>query len=180
VYPGAHHDSQFPARTPSSAIAWLNDRRRDSNPVHVSYTTDPLVLAHVDPSLLNADYGLTYDRAYWVSGVRPADVHRPAMVDARTKGLGRVEAGTSPYAGTGSDEAGVYVTKGRTRGPAATVPRRNAFRFRLENVGEVTFDLARMGIDPDEPFAMDGSTTTVAVVHLLHPDGTTTDYHIVP
>jgi dienelactone hydrolase len=173
LYPGAHHDSQFPARTTSSAIDWLRGRRRDTNPVHVTYRTWPQQLAHADPSVGNADYGLAYDRAYWTSGIRPAETSRPSHVNATTSGLGRGEAQTGEYIGLLSDEAGTFYVEGRSPGWVPIRVREDSFVIDLSNVSEVTLDLARMGLDDEATYTI--TSDVPVIVHMRAPDGTVHD-----
>lgn len=147
LYPGERHNSQFPAETPSSAIAWLEGRRR-TIPVHVTYKTQPELLGHVDPALRNGDHGFGYDSAYWLDGIELDDPSGPGVVDAVTEGLGRGEIETQAVEGSESDENGPYTFWGREpSGPVSVDPERNRFEVTLENVAQVGFDLTRMGID---------------------------------
>lgn len=169
LYPGEHHNSQFPAETPSSAISWLADRER-TTPSRVTYKTQPELLAHVDSELRNADHGFNYDGVYWVSAIELADPSRPGVVDAFTEARGQGKRETVPIAGRGSDENGPYLFWGREPVDSdLPAQHENRFRSSLENVAEGAFDLEEMGISTEETVRFEVETDEASLLRLRGP-----------
>ncbi|HEX8647353.1 MAG TPA: alpha/beta hydrolase-fold protein [Thermoleophilaceae bacterium] len=144
---------------------WLGDRRIDPNPARVRYARYP--------TMDLPRFGLRFDGAYWIDGlaVRSADdparagPEEHAQVDVMTYALGKPAPVTEPETFAFPGPPLPATVRGRTPVDGAAPPRRNAFDAALTNVGRVTLDVRRMGLDADQPLraklAGDGTATLV-------------------
>lgn len=144
---------------------WLGDRRIDRNPARVRYARYPIMDL--------PRFGLRFDGAYWIDGlaVRSADdparagPEEHAQVDATTYGLGKPTPASTPESFVFPGPPLPATVRGRSPVDGAPPRGRNAFDAQLTNVGRVTLDVGRMGLDPTRPLGAkldgDGMTTVV-------------------
>ncbi len=126
------------------ATDWLGDQPRQVDPQHVTYVRNPLM---DDPGS-----GLVADKAYWLSGIRSRDGELGA-IDVVTEGKGVSDAPTPAK----QFEIGVnrgsfspvnpYMREWRHPGAPVASPARNVLVIRSANVGALTVDPARAGVD---------------------------------
>jgi predicted esterase len=140
---------------------WLGTGRRVVNPERVRYRRYP--------SMDLPQYGFRFDRAYWVSGLevrdRSAGDAATGEIDLRSYGRGLTP--TAMKAETRAEAAGAGLSPALVTGQqletAPATGARNAFGGTLQNVGTVTLDLARMGLESARPLtgelSGDGTTT---------------------
>lgn len=175
-----------------AGVDYLRDAKRVANPARVTYVRDmpfervvetgtdqrPETLAKVTPLPFD------FDRAYWMSGLEPADaVKGQARFDGTTFGIPEPARLVVPEAPTGPaslGQAGPYITSGQQwlANPVAPTPAvENRFDVTLSGAKAVTLDLARMGLKLD---GVDGrfSTDGPVLVRLARPDGTTCDLDV--
>jgi dienelactone hydrolase len=144
--------------------AFLGDARIDPAPVRVRYTRMP--------SQDLPKYGLRFDRAYWVSAIVVRDApaeDSTGTVDAMTFGLGGNEMVAKSSSGPDPDPVGVTpaILHRQVLEPGAAIQRRNGFGATLTNVSDVTFDLARMGLNRRQPVEMTVNSDGPSKVRLL-------------
>lgn len=134
------------------------DYVRERNPAHVVYAVDSS-LDTIDPE---TGLNLRFDSAYWVSGIRARDSESLARVDATSLSLPRFAeravhidvvldnvasgldlCGPNPDVQTGDEwrERAVFIIAGDE------LPRENRIVVRLDNVSQVTLDVARAALD---------------------------------
>lgn len=146
---------------------WLGNFARDRNPPRVRYRRFP--------SMDLPERGLVFDRAYWASAIAVRDataVGSSGLLDLTTRGRGghRIalrDLGTSPVAGPTTP--GTLTGQEQVAGEA--ISKRNGFEGTLENIGSVTLDLARMGLDASEPIAIAVESDGPARLVLEGPSG---------
>lgn len=132
----------------------------DRNPDHVTFSYTPAA----DDSRL----GLVHDHAYWVAGVTLADgkVGAPvpeATVDVRTHARGRGDPASARSQGAGTVPT-PYTSVSRTWADPPAIPVENKLTATLTNVGRVTLDARRAGLDIDRDVVLDITATTDGVV----------------
>jgi predicted esterase len=149
---------------------WLGTAPRDLNPTTVVYRRFP--------SMDLPQHGYKFDRAYWVSGIElrsaPA-IDSSGRVRATTFGRGgnrkRAEL-QLPQPVTGPVTPGVLTAQKQV--PGAALAQSNRFEADLENVGAVSFDAARMALDPRAPLTLKVTSDGQAAVTLLGDFGAVT------
>lgn len=144
---------------------WLGDRRIDPNPARVRYARYPIMDL--------PQFGFRFDGAYWIDGlaVRSADdparagPEEHAQVDATSYGLGKPAPASTSESFVFPGPPIPATVRGRIPVDGTPPARRNAFDAELTNVGRVTLDVRRMGLDPTQALgarlAGDGTTTLV-------------------
>lgn len=149
---------------------FLGDTLVDRNPYHVTF--------RYVPAADNADLGLVHDHAYWVSGIKLASDEGElpsARVDVVSQAFGKGDP-TSTQGQTAGHGPLPYVEVNRSWGEAPSIPVENKLTLNLDNVGEVTIDLARAGLHLDG-LDLDARSDGPAVVHLVDGD-VTRDAHV--
>jgi poly(3-hydroxybutyrate) depolymerase len=142
---------------------FMGDGAVDRNPYHVTFSYSP---AADDPEL-----GLVHDHAYWVSAIVLADpaVGDPipeATVDARshTSGVGDPESTSGVDAGNSPTP---YTEVNRSWATPPPIPRENKLTIAMTNVGSVTLDARRAGLDLDAEITLDVDATSAGTLRLL-------------
>jgi pimeloyl-ACP methyl ester carboxylesterase len=154
-YPGRRHETSYPGTTSPWVEDWLAGLpRRQTNPVHVTYK--------VIRALAQPRFGITYERAYWVSGIALAAGAATGTVDAsRATAPERVAALHDAY---GADALGPYRLNGQDVTPAPASADR--VRLELTRVARVTLDTRRMGWTARAPQHVTGRTDTPVTLTL--------------
>lgn len=160
--PGDHLHLALLSYDLPQAAEFMGASTVDRNPYHVTFSYTPDA---DDPAL-----GLVHDHAYWVSEVKLADPQAgdpipEATVDARshTAGLG------DPASVSGQDVGSSptpYTEVSRSWGEPPRIPRENKLTLGLTNVGSVTLDARRAGLDLDQDVTLDVDATAPGVVRL--------------
>jgi poly(3-hydroxybutyrate) depolymerase len=163
---GRAHDTRMHGLTSDVTDPWIGQTRVERSPARVTYVTVP---AMTGP-------GESYDRAYWLRGLRVAPDVASARVDA-VSGRG-VEHTTSAAAGTGEDAAGPWTMRGLDTGRAASSGRNN---LTLTTSGYVAMavDLAGSRLTRREPLTVTVTSDRPLALRvgdavLQVPTGTTT------
>jgi hypothetical protein len=127
---------------------------RPENPARVTYKRDmPFERAVERVNSGGVELDFSFDHAYWMSGLRPADpVDGVARVDARSLAIADEAPLVAPDAGgpAAPDNTGPYVMTGQQwlDDPLATAAAvRNAFTATLDGATAVTLDGSRMRLD---------------------------------
>ncbi|HYP48590.1 MAG TPA: dienelactone hydrolase family protein [Thermoleophilaceae bacterium] len=123
---------------------WLGRFKRERNPREVAYRRYP--------AMDLPQHGLVFDGAYWVDGI---EVRGDAETDSglvRATTLARggrrlVAQPQPPQPVAGPTTPGILLEQRRV--PGERIERQNGFEAKLVGVSGVTFDGARMGLDPD-------------------------------
>ncbi len=131
------------------AQAFLADTHVDRNPAHVTF-------AYL-PGSDNAGYGLVHDHAYWVSGVRLADLSAgpgaKGVIDVRSHGFG-VGDPVSTAEHTAGMQGLPYVESGRTWAAAPTEAVSNRADVTLTNLRTATLQLDRARLATNAPLTL--------------------------
>ena len=188
LFPSYEHYSHPVVDEWAEGVRYLQQFTRDPNPAHVTYVRDMPFERSVEKGANQAETGLSFDfdRAYWMSGLTPADdVGGVARFDGRSLALAPAPGLTVPEAGGPSSlgQVGPYVMTGLAwaADPLASVAApQNRFEVTLSGAEAVTLDLVRMGLDVDAPLTASVTTTTPVVLHLLGPGGVVTDISVEP
>ncbi|HEY2773556.1 MAG TPA: prolyl oligopeptidase family serine peptidase [Candidatus Binatia bacterium] len=154
------------------AADFLGDAKVDRNPPHVTF-------AYV-PGADDTTLGLVHDHAYWVSGVRVADVSSGStakgVVDAISHGFGLGDPSSTAGNGAGVVAPLSYAEVNRSWGDPPAIPVENILDLALTNLSSVRIDVARASLHPgrtlvihstsdaDSTLAMDGSFPSSATV----------------
>ena len=141
-WPNRTHDPQLHGLTTDVTDPFLGDGRRERSPATVTYVQDRLMRTP----------GSTYDRAYWLSGIRLADGVRYGRIDA-TSGSGTGFT-TAPVSGSGSDEAGPWTMRGRD-GRAAPSLGRNTLSVTTSGVTAAAVDLQQARLSLARPLTLE-------------------------
>jgi predicted esterase len=142
---------------------WLGTFPRDKNPTTVVYKRYPSMDLPRD--------GLTFDHAYWTSGIKVRDAaaqDSSGEIRATTFGLGgnrkRPELQV-PQPVAGPTTPGVLTEQKQVPGDA--IQRSNGFEAALTNLSALDFDVARMGLDPKQPLSLHVVSDGEAKITLL-------------
>jgi dienelactone hydrolase len=158
-YPGADHFALILADQWAHTRDFLDAQpQRDPSPIEVTFKRYP--------AMDLPDIGLRFDGAYWVDRMdvrnHPSE-QSFGQVDATTYGFGgnrTVPQDVSPSLYPGPPSGSVT---GLDRVAGAAITQSNGFEATLQNLGEIAFDTARMGIDPNSQITAsltgDGTTT---------------------
>jgi predicted esterase len=134
----------------------LANHRRVVDPARVTYEVHPVWLQQAVEK--GIDDVLTYDRAYWASGItyRPGLLPVPVdcrvapdagtcfgQLDVRTFGRGEGDPVATPIE---DDPSPTLIRRGLSLSPGEPIPARNHFEGRFANLASVDLDLARMGL----------------------------------
>ena len=141
----------------SRAMKFLGTDAIDRDPAHVTY--------RVIPSMANPALGLSYDRAYWVSGIAVGQGLAQGTVDvvdlASGEGAPIVTVFTRP--GTDPDP---HVARG-VEWTSTAAPRTNGVSATLTGIDAVALDLARTSIRSSAPVTVQVTTDRPVRVRLL-------------
>jgi hypothetical protein len=117
-------------------------------------------------------HGLRFDGAYWVDGMTvrtPGDSCSPGtaacesasgQVDAYTLGHGRARSTTESVTTAFPGPPFPATVQGTNRVPGGPIPAQNSFEATFTNLRAVTFETARMGLDPGEVLTAALTVTT--------------------
>ncbi|MEA2645693.1 MAG: hypothetical protein QOE92_776 [Chloroflexota bacterium] len=152
-------------------FAFFAAHRRTTNPPVVSYSRLP---GEDDPSI-----GLVYDRAYWLSGLVPADEGQPSTTRVESFGVAHSDLDSAAAVRTvdpnddehGPDGRGMGVLKQTVPAYGPTLPARNALSIVAVNDSALTVDLARAGLRLDCALTIESDSETPVSVRLLTADG---------
>jgi len=146
LFPVADHLTLATNDEYGPAAAFLSPATVNLNPAHVTYV--------VDPGQDNAAAGVTADHAYWVSGVTErATSQATGRVDVLSEAFGigdPTPTGVAQGAGVllgGNHGPMAYISRTQDWGPAPAAPIRDRLDITASNVGSVTIDPARAGVD---------------------------------
>jgi dienelactone hydrolase len=124
------------------------------------------------PSMDLPQHGLRFDGAYWVDGMTvrtPGDSCSPGtaacesasgQVDAYTLGHGRARSTTESVTTAFPGPPFPATVQGTNRVPGGPIPAQNSFEATFTNLRAVTFETARMGLDPGEVLTAALTVTT--------------------
>jgi hypothetical protein len=134
LYANRHHETSFPGSTAPWVLRWLDGLpRREADPVSVTY--------RLDRRFFQPRYGISYDGAYWASGLVLAAGAESGSIDAT-----RAEAAdthTDLPEEDGADALGPYRLRGADVTPAP--PAANRVSVRLSHLSHAALDTRRMG-----------------------------------
>ncbi len=162
VYDHTRHyieDRWAPAReyldsfTPPGAYPW-----------HVTY--------HADPAAANPQWGLTHDRAYWLTDIVVASDVATGRVDARDLAAGQAPSAVRSYQEY-RDQPDHHLASGVEWGEPLLLPRpSNRLELELQGVVSVTVWLDATHLDVRQPIEMVSQSTHEAIVTLVSGAGT--------
>jgi hypothetical protein len=138
--------------------SWLFGFERDPNPPAVTYIRSMAFEHAINTVNTNNGAikpGIVLDRAYWMSGLEPADATKGvAKFDGASAGIPAPPHTTQPVAGAGpqADNGTPYTMVGQEwrTDLSATPPTRNAFTATLTGAKAVTLCLHRMRLSAGE------------------------------
>jgi hypothetical protein len=146
------------------AAAFLGTDKVNPDPAHVTYTYNPQMDFPND--------GTTAGHAYWVYGVQLAantGENSIGTIDVRSEGFGVGDApvnATEKGAGALNGKEGKapipYVSETKTWGKAPAAPVNDTLDITATNIGQVTIDAKRAGVDCSAKLNITGAVT----VHL--------------
>jgi predicted esterase len=153
LYPSADHLALIVADEWGHTRDWMNQNfRRNETPTEVRYKRYP--------SMDLPQYGLRFDGAYWVDDMvvrTPSNTCTPGdssceqsfgQVEAYTQGWGRSRSVATNVSFAYPGPPFPADVEGSTRSDTSVV-RRDFFDAGLVNLSEISFDMARMGINTD-------------------------------
>ena len=155
ISPSGTHRGYDVDRAPQ-LVEMLAHHRRVNDPAHVSYEVHPIWVQQAQEK--GIDHVLTYDRAYWATGItlRPGLLPVPVdcrvapdagtcfgQLDVRTYGRGEGDPIGTPIE---DDPEPTLIRRGLRLSPGDPVPARNHFDASFANLGAVDLDLDRMGL----------------------------------
>lgn len=162
-WPSRIHDTRLPGLTSDVTDAWLGNTRVEHSPARVTYVTLPVM----------ASPGESYDRAYWLRGLKVAAGVTEARVDA-VSGRG-VEHTTRVASGSGTDDAGDWTMRGLD-GVPARASGLDALTVTNAGYQAMSVDLRDARLTREEPLRLTVTTDvpltlTVGAVVLRFPAG---------
>ena len=160
--PGDHFHLALLSYDLPQGAEFLGSAHVDRDPDHVTYS--------YSPATDNAELGLVHNHAYWVSDVRLADVKAgnpvpEATVDVRTQARGRGDPASVRGHGVGNSPT-PYTEINRSWDEPPAIPVANKLSATLTNVGTVTLDARRAGLDLSRAIELDVTATSAGVVRL--------------
>ena len=172
LYPAADHLAYPTLDRFSEQAAQMNGPARVQNPGHVTYSWYP--------NLDRADYGIGSTGAYWVRDTKGRDVAAGSVSRVDAVSLARPEKiTTAKTAGAliPGDPFPATVTE-QTWKTGTPPPARQVINLDLRNVGSLTLDLARAGINGHAVINVvsDGQSTVVLSAK-LHSSRVSVDRH---
>ncbi len=128
------------------AAAFLGETLVDRNPAHVTFVVDP---AWDYPKL-----GFVADHAYWVYGIKERDTTQATgTIDVLSHAFGEGDPTPSGTQFAGGQLTGgtlptiAFASQFQTWGPAPTIQRADVLDVKATNVGAITIDPVRAGVD---------------------------------
>lgn len=125
---------------------WLGDQARAVDPHHVTYVRNPL--------MDGPESHLVGDRAYWLSRIETSNGD-PGAIDVVSEGHGVTDPAPTPKTTTAGVQDGTfspvnpYLREYRHPGDPVPAPAANVLDVRAANIGQVTIDPKRAGVDCD-------------------------------
>jgi hypothetical protein len=170
LFPGQEHYGPPIVDQWGEGVRYEHRYVRNPNPAQVTYTRSmpfEKIVEQYASDGVTLDF--SFDRAYWMSGLEPADAAAGvARFDGRSLAIPDPAHTTFPEAGgpAGIDQAGPYAMEGQTwvDDPAQTEPTRNAFTADVTGGRAVTLSLRRMRLDAHR--TLTGDVTTEAPLQL--------------
>ncbi len=144
-------------------VDFLGMKKRAADPAHIVYG--------VDGDMIEPNFGMNSDHAYWISNLTLRDLKHQmkidaadpvaagsappyGMIDVMSYGFGKGDPVPNPVVkGSGTFSFGVdypwpnYNSQQVTWGPAPAVPVRNVIDIKAENIATVTIDPKRAKVD---------------------------------
>ena len=130
------------------------------------------VTYHSDPAAANPQWGLTHDRAYWLTDIVVASDAATGKVDARDLAAGQASPSTRTYQEY-RDDPDLHLASGLIWLDSVFVPdARNRLQLDLDGVASVTVWLDATQLDVSAPIEIESRSTHEAVVTLVSHAGT--------